>query len=279
MFDPIDLFGLYMKVTGVPTLEAARAADPRLQGKSLGLVNGSSWIALWATYFGRQILPGVKLVNVGNEAVQLNFMNAHHKGEPCPPPVNIELFVRYAEDLVALWPVDAVLITCSTMNRAAGAVKDAMARHGVPVVQIDEPMMERAVANGGRILVVATHGPTVKSTQALLRETADRMGMQVSFAGATVEEAFERLGAGDIAGHNEAIAGAIREACVGEKIDVVVLAQLSMTVFKLSYPDCRAAFGVEVLTSGETGFERVGEILRGRKPSREAATSVRIAES
>ncbi len=260
----IQLFSQYMKITGVPTLESLPCDDPLLRGKKLGAVNGSSWISLWVTFFGRRILPGVKIINVGNEAVQLNFMAAHRKGEPCPPRIHIELFARYAEDLVRLVGVDAILITCSTMNRAFGTVCEAMKKYGVPVVQIDEAMMEQAVSTNGRILVVATHGPTVKSTQDLLRETAERLGKQVQFAGVTVEEAFDRLGEGDLERHNEIIAQAIRAKCAEEKIAVVVLAQLSMTVFKLSYPDCEREFGVPVLTSGETGFERVREILRAR---------------
>ena len=257
----IALFNLYMKVTGVPSLEPAPSPDPALFGKKLGIVNGSAWITLWTSFFGRRILPGVQLVNVGNEAIQLRFMDAHRKGEPCPPPINIDLFARYAEDLVRLVGVDAILISCSTMNRAVTAVREAMAPFHVPVLQIDEAMMEEAVVRGGRILVVATHGPTVKSTQALLLETAARLGREVSFAGATVEEAFHRLGEGNVAGHNEIIAGAIAAACAREPIRTVVLAQLSMSVFKLSYPDCERVFGAPVLTSGETGFQRMKEIL------------------
>jgi hypothetical protein len=260
-FNPIELFSMYMQLTGVPTLESEPGNDPALRGKTLGIVNGASWISLWSTYFARQMLPGVKLVNVGNEGVQLNFMGAHQRGEPCPPQINIDLFVQYAEDLVKLYPIDAVIITCSTMNRAAGAGKAAMAKHRIPVVQIDEPMMEAAVTHGGKILVVATHGPTVKNTQQLLRETAEKLGTEVSFAGATIEDAFHYLGNGDIQAHNEAIAGAIREAAGKERIDLAVLAQLSMSVFKFSYPDCETTFGFPVLTSGECGFARVKEIL------------------
>ena len=197
----------------------------------------------------------------GMKGVQLNFMGAHKRGEPCPPQINIDLFVNHAEDIVRLYGADAFIITCSTMNRAAGAVKDAMAKYNIPVVQIDEPMMEGAVNHGGKILVVATHGPTVDNTQQLLRETAENMNKQVSFAGATIEEAFEYLGEGDIQAHNEAIAKTIREACGKEKIDIAVLAQLSMSVFKLSYPDCEKEFGIPVLTSGECGFHRVKEIF------------------
>lgn len=261
-FNPIDLFSMYMKVVGVPTLEELPCDNPALKGKKLGIVNGASWILLWTNYFGRLILPGVKLINVGNEAIQLNFMKAHQRGEPCPPQINIDLFTEYAEQLVKLYGVDAIMISCSTMNRAAGAVREAMARYGVPVIQIDEAMMEEAVNYNGKILVVATHGPTVKNTQALLEETAQRLNKKISYSGVTVEEAFHLLGNGNIQKHNETIAEAIMDSIKKEKIDVVVLAQLSMTVFKFSYPDCVKEFGVPVLTSGETGFKRAGEILK-----------------
>jgi len=260
--DPIRLFGDYMKLTGVPTLKPAEGADPALSGKKLGVVNGASWTALWSSYFGQKMLPGVKIINVGNEAVQLNFMTAHHKGEACPPQINIDKTEQYARDLYELYDVDAVILTCSTMNRAFQQVSEKMKEVNVPVVQIDEAMMEEAVQAEGKILVVATHGPTVKSTQSLLQETADRLGKQVNFTGATVEEAFELLGAGDIAAHNEVIANAIRETQQKEKIDIVVLAQLSMSVFTFSYPDAVKEFGVKVLNSGETGFRRVGEVLK-----------------
>ena len=260
--DPIQLFGDYMKVTGVPTLADEDSPDSKLSGKKLGVVNGSSWVSLWSTYFGKLILPSVKIINVGNEAVQLNFMRAHGRGEPCPPQINIDLFCNYAKDLFDLVQVDAILISCSTMNRAYKTVKEKMVEYGVPVIQIDEAMMEEAVNTEGKILVIATHGPTVKSTQNLLQETAQRLGKSVDFVGATVEEAFELLGEGRIADHNEVLAKTIRDVQRKETVDIVVLAQLSMSVFSFSYPDPISEFGVKVLNSGETGFQRTAEVLR-----------------
>jgi glutamate racemase len=260
--DPFALFSAYMEVTGVPRLEHAESTDPGLRGKTLGLINGSSWITLWSSWFGRKLLPGVKLVNAGNEAVQLSFMAAHRRGEPVPPAANIQAFARTAVDLVSLHPVDAILITCSTMNRAWPAVQEAVRPWEVPVVQIDQPMMESAVAAGKRILAVATHGPTVDNTRALLQETAEARGASVEVECAITEEAFHLLGNGDIRGHNEAIANLLRGRLRGGGFDAVVLAQLSMSVFALSFPDAIGAFGVPVLTSGEEGFRRAGEVLR-----------------
>jgi hypothetical protein len=256
--DPLRLFSDYLTVTGVARLEQEPGGGPALQGKRLGLINGASWITLWCNYFGRLYLPGVKLVNAGNDAVQLEFTRAYANGEPCPPKACIEAFVRTTRDLVELGDVDAILITCSTMNRSYRAVAEAV---DVPVVQIDVPMMEAAVNHGGKVLVAATLVTTVRSTQALLEETAQRLGKEVQSVGVTVEGAWHRLAEGDVRGHNDLLAQAIRQATARETLGCVVLAQLSMTVFALSYPDPEAVFGLPVYTSGQAGFQRMREIL------------------
>ncbi|NDJ86670.1 MAG: aspartate/glutamate racemase family protein, partial [Chloroflexi bacterium] len=248
------------KITGVAHLDPEPEGDPGLLGKRLGLINGSSWTTTWSNYFGRLYAPGAHLINVGNEAVQLNFMQAHQAGQPTPPQSNIDAFVRYARDLVELANVDAIMITCSTMNRAYPAVQDAV---DVPVVSIDEPMMRRAVEKGGRVLVIATHGPTVASTQKLLTETAARLDREVAFAGETVEAAWHKLATGDVKGHNHILADVIRAHLRQEEIGCVVLAQLSMTVLLFSYPDPVKEFGAPVFTSGQCGFEHMAALLKG----------------
>jgi aspartate/glutamate racemase len=250
-----------VRLTGVAHTGPEKAGNPALIGKRLGLINGSSWVTPWANYFGRLYLPGVHLLNVGNEAVQINFMEAHERGLPTPPQSNIDAFVRYARDLAELGHVHAILITCSTMNRSYPAVQEAMEAYNIPVVQIDRPMMERAVGQGGKTLVIATHGPTVASTQALLRETAAETGANLDFAGETVEAAWHYLAEGDIEHHNQLLAQTILRVQSQTPIDSVVLAQLSMTVFLLSYPDPQAEFGVPVFTSGQCGFEALASIL------------------
>ncbi len=261
----IRLFGDYMRVTGTPSLKDEAGKDPHLAGKKLGVINGSSWVSLWSTWFGKKMLPGVRIINAGNEAVQLNFMKAHSEGKISPPRENIELFCRYAKDLHDLFSVDAVMISCSTMNRAYASVLKYMKPFNVPVIQIDQAMMEEAVNSEGKILVVATHGPTVKSTQELLAETGARIGKQVVYTGTTVEKAFDLLGKGEIERHNMVIAEAIRKVMGKQEIEIVVLAQLSMSVFTFSFPDPVKEFGVKVLNSGETGFRRAGEVLASLK--------------
>jgi Asp/Glu/hydantoin racemase len=266
--DPVQLFSDYLRVTGIAHLDPEPSGEAGLIGKRLGLLNGSSWITLWSNYFGRLYLPGVHLVNAGNEAVQLNFMEAHQKRLSCPPQSNIEAFIRYALDLVELAQVDLVLITCSTMNRAYPQVAAALQPYGVQVIQIDQPLMERAIEQGGNILVVATHGPTVNSTQALLQETASRLGREVIFSGRTVEEAWDCLAVGDVPGHNNALAQAIHAHLDQEPATCVVLAQLSMACLLFSYPDPLSEFGIPVFTSAQCGFEKAREMLIARQANR-----------
>lgn len=260
------LFEAYMAMTGVASLsfEKIEGEMSFLEGKKLGIVNGSSWITLWSTFFGRMILPGVKLINVGNEAQQLNFMGSYARGEECPPQANIQKTCCYARDLCELYRPDAILLTCSTMNRAYPHVEKALEGYGMPLIQIDVPMMERAVQTHGTILIIATHGPTVNSTQALLNETAQKYARkgELRFCGATVEEAFDLLGAGDVRGHNRLIAQAIQKAQMQADIQCVVLAQLSMSVFCIEHPEPEKEFGVPVLCSGIEGFRRVRDIFR-----------------
>ncbi len=263
--DTIRLFSDYLRVTGVAHTAPEVTGDPHLIGKRLGLLNGSSWISLWANYFGRMYLPGVHLINAGNEAIQINFMEAHSAGLPGLPPANLSAFKRYAVDLVELGHVDAVLITCSTLNRAYPLIREVLSPTGIPVYQIDRPMMERAVLQGGRVLVIATHGPTVESTQALLTEVAAEMGQTVTSTGALVETAWDTLAAGEIDRHNMILAETIRSKMKSEEIGCVVLAQLSMSIFSLSFADPLKDFGIPVFTSGQCGFEALRPILASKK--------------
>ena len=79
--------------------------------------------------------------------------------------------------------------------------------------------------------------------------------------GLNIEAAWYRLAEGDVEGHNQALATGIRAGLAAEEIGWVVLAQLSMSVFLLSYPDPESEFGVPVFTSGQCGFEAVRDIF------------------
>lgn len=263
--DPINWFSETVRLTGLAHTGPELEGHPKFIGKRVGLINGSCWVIPWANYFGKKYIPGAHLVNVGNDALQISFMESYEKGLSSIPQINLDTFVNYARDLVTLGNVDLILITCSTMNRSYPLIVNAMDQFKVPVVQIDQPMMDKAANGGGRVLVLATHGPTVASTQALLLESATKTKSKISLVGETIEEAWHHLADGEITKHNTSIERAIRRRQKNEPIDSVVLAQLSMSVFLLSYPQPEKVFGIPVYTSGKLGFERVAEILMNQR--------------
>lgn len=83
----------------------------------------------------------------------------------------------------------------------------------------------------------------------------------MNMTGALVGEAWDCLARGEIEQHNAILAKTIRDHMQVEEIGCVVLAQLSMTVFLLSYPDPIREFGIPVFTSGQCGFEAIREAL------------------
>jgi hypothetical protein len=239
--ESLRLFSNYLKVTGVAHTTPEPSGDPALTGKRLGLLNGSSWITLWANFFGRAYLPGVHLVNTGNEAVQMHFMEAHEQGRPTPPPENINVFTRYALDLVELARVGRSADHLLHHEPVRTQVQAAL-RPSVPV-QIDRPMMEQAVEHGGRILVVATTAQP--STAPELAEGDGDMQENRVVQRTECEAAWYCLADGVMT--TTAPGTGDPNHLENGRVGSVDLAQLSMTLFLLSYPDPVAEFGVGVL--------------------------------
>ncbi|MER7759865.1 aspartate/glutamate racemase family protein [Streptomyces sp. NPDC097619] len=176
----------------------------------------------------------------------------------------------------------AVLCTCSTI----GAVAEGLAAElGVPVLRVDRPMAERAVAAGRRIAVLVALEDTVAPTLGLIREVAERGGVEVEPRVRVVPGAWERFESGDTEGYLAAVAD---EAVAAGPVDAVVLAQASMAaatarmtargmttggVTAGSAPVPVPVLSVPVLCSPESGFLAAVELLkaprrrRGRDPA------------
>lgn len=259
--DEMEFFSDYMKCCSGVSVFSGKRSSKRIK---VGILNGSSWINLWSQYFAKKYIPEMEIVCTGNDALQMDFMDADMKKVKCPTAQDVKIFVQYALDMVKLYHVNAVLITCSTMNRSHEEVQKALLPYHVPVFQIDRPMMEKALRMDGNLLVISTHGPTVQSTSMLIQEVKDELGSLCRIRRvreACVPEAFERLGHGDISGHNNLIRETIQKEMEKENYVCVVLAQLSMSVFSFSCPFPEKTFGIPVYNSAEEGFLRLKEVL------------------
>ncbi|HZW02269.1 MAG TPA: aspartate/glutamate racemase family protein, partial [Candidatus Deferrimicrobium sp.] len=159
--------------------------------------------------------------------------------------------VRVAEAIGAA----ALLVTCSSVSRAVGRVRD---RAAIPLVAIDDSMAAEAVRIGGRVTVVATAATTLDPSRELLEATAERAGVEragrpISVSLRMVEGALPALLAGDAALHDHLVVRTLREAA--PESDVIVLAQATMARVLPALAD--APLPIPVLTSPQLALAAV----------------------
>ena len=118
---------------------------------------------------------------------------------------------------------DHILVTCSSIGPAVEASAPFCA---VPVLRVDQPMADAAVAAGRRIGVIATLPTTLNPTGDLVRRRAALAGKEIELTARLVSGAFEALMAGDAATHDALVSAALRE--LSSQVDVILLAQASM---------------------------------------------------
>jgi Asp/Glu/hydantoin racemase len=150
---------------------------------------------------------------------------------------------------------DLILFTCSSTSPAVDVARRVIA---TPILKIDDPMAERAVALGRRIGILCTTSSTQGPSADLVREHATRLEREVAIEPYLVAGAFQALSSGDREEHDRLV----REAAVelGRRNDVVVLAQASMAHLANGL---QAMPGVHVLSSPplciEALVQRYGE--------------------
>jgi len=144
----------------------------------------------------------------------------------------------------------AIVVTCSSLGPAVDA---ARALCPVPLFRIDEGMAIAATGIGRRIGVLATLSTTLDPTSDLIRRTATRLERDCTITSVVSQGAFEKLGLGDMDGHDRMVAQSLRE--LAPEVDVIVLAQASMARV---LPLVRDAIGsLPVLTSPELGMQHL----------------------
>lgn len=127
--------------------------------------------------------------------------------------------VSAAEDAGA----DYIMVTCSSIG---DAVETAAGLASVPVLRVDRPMADHAIAIALRIGVVATLPTTLEPTADLLRRRAAAARKNIELTTRLCDGAFEALMSGNSEKHDELVRSALRE--VASDTEVIVLAQASM---------------------------------------------------
>ncbi|MCZ2098628.1 MAG: aspartate/glutamate racemase family protein [Anaerolineae bacterium] len=164
-----------------------------------------------------EILPGASVVNFVDDSILPQLRDNGGDVEQVAP--RLLHYASFAEEVGA----DVILSACSSVGEV---VERMRARVRAPVVRIDEAMAEAAVWRGETIGVAATLATTLAPTQRLVRAKAAEQGRAVEIKTRLIDAAYDRLMAGDPAGHDALLAEAL--VALAAETDVVVLAQASM---------------------------------------------------
>lgn len=190
---------------------------------------------------------GVRVVNLLDDSLLSDVMSAGQ----VTPAVRDRLagMLRAA----ALAGADAAMTCCSSVG---GAVEELAAGMPFPVLRIDRPMAERAVALGPRVGVLATVSTTLEPTAGLIERLARDSGREVTVTRRLVAGAYQARLAGHGEEHDRLVLAALRELLGA--VDVIVLAQASMARLLPALGDTGS---VPVLSSPESGLAAALETL------------------
>ena len=154
----------------------------------------------------------------------------------------------------ALTGADVIVVSCSTLSPSVRLLRGEF---NVPVVAIDDAMVNAAVEMGSRIGLIATANSTVIPSSSALRAAAEDAGKEIDLKVLCREEAIQALKAGDQAAHDRIV---LEMADEMRDRDVLVLAQASMA--HMEQP-VSAHTGLPVLSSPRRCVEQVRQILEG----------------
>jgi Asp/Glu/hydantoin racemase len=196
----------------------------------------------------KELLPEVEIFHIADEML-LKVVLAQGGLSPF-------IFQRVAEHVVAAERAGATMVqcTCSSISPCVDASRPLV---GVPVLKIDEPMVNAALGIGSRIGIAATAPTTLKPTTDLVRARADAMGVAVQVESMLCEGAYDALFSGDPQRHDQIVSEVLRGLMT--RNDVIILAQASMARVANAIPAEEQR--VPILSSPRLAMERVRELL------------------
>jgi Asp/Glu/hydantoin racemase len=183
----------------------------------LGLLHTSATLVPIFEQLCKAKLPGVSVFNLVDDSL-IKDVIAHGQLRPITARRVVQ-HVAAAEDAGA----EFIMVTCSSIGRA---VETAAECASVPVLRVDQPMADHAVATARRVGVIATLPTTLEPTADLLRRRAALAGKDIELTSRLCEGAFDALMSGNAVKHDELVSAALRE--LSQQVDVVALAQASM---------------------------------------------------
>lgn len=150
---------------------------------------------------------------------------------------------------------DGILVTCSAFGPAIDRLIAALP---IPVLKPNEAMFQAAIAQGGRVGMLATFGPSVGTMTEEFEDFVARGDRPASLDTVLVADAIDLLKKGDVDSHNRLVAARAPE--LGAH-DAIMLAHFSTS---RAAEAVRAVVGVPVLTAPDAAADRMREMVEGR---------------
>jgi len=149
---------------------------------------------------------------------------------------------------------DGVLLTCTAYSNVVPEMQSRFAP--LPVLAVDQVMVEAAVERASRIGVLATVPAGLEQQTHMLERAARERKKAITIIGSLHPEAMAALQRGDGETHDRIL----REAFppLAAQVELVLLAQASMARAAAGLPD----LGIPVLTSPQLVVERLAERLQ-----------------
>jgi len=220
-----------------------------MKRRKLGLIHTSATLVPVFAQLCNEKLPNVEVFNIVDDSLVKGIREAGSLTATMARRV-----AGYLES-AELAGADYILVTCSSIGPAVEAGEKLM---GVPVLRVDQPMADQAVATGKKIGVIATLPTTLEPTADLILRRAAIAGKKIELIPKLCAGAFEALMNGDAAAHDAKVATALKE--LSQSVDVIVLAQASMArVVETLKPEERR---VTILASPSIAVDFLATILQ-----------------
>lgn len=217
--------------------------------KVLGLIHTSATLVPVFAELCNQYIPEIKVFNIVDDSL---IKNTIARGELTPDTSRRVInYAISAQDAGA----DFILFTCSSIGPA---VEVAASLANIPVLRVDQPMADKAVALGKRIGVIATLPTTLEPTSDLVKRRAAAAGKEIELVSKLCEGAFDALMKGDTTTHDTMVGDALKE--LSKDVDVIVLAQASMARVVTTLSEQEKP--VPILASPEIAVKHLSSILK-----------------
>lgn len=220
-----------------------------MKQKTLGLVHTSSTLVPVFARLCREKLPEVNVFNITDDSLVKGIVAAGGL-----TPTIARRVAGYLES-AELAGADYIVVTCSSIGPAVEAAAKLI---GVPVLRVDRPMADKAIATGKKIGVIATLRTTLQPTADLISRCAEQAGKQIDLTSRLCDGAFDALMSGDAEAHDAKVASVLKE--MSRQVDVIVLAQASMArvIDTLAMEDKR----VPILASPGISIDYLATVLK-----------------